>query len=101
MTYMQINIGRGTGSRKLSKAQWASFIKDMQDALVIYGNAVPHTLETHYGKGTWEGQTEESCHISALTSKDVTIDNFRDVLLSAKLNYDQDAIALVLGSHLI
>lgn len=101
MTYMQINIGRGTGSRKLSKAQWASFIKDMQDALVIYGNAVPHTLETHYGKGTWEGQTEESCHISALTDKFVTRENFKDVLLSAKLNYDQDAIALVLGSHLI
>jgi hypothetical protein len=139
--YIQINIGRnffdarGEGRTHLDRT-WADFQNDVKAVIIQAVNATVNyqpsamahasQIETHIGKGTWEGVTEESAHVSLF--HDVELDMFAlleggksadfapsnvttttemvTFLLSANLPslaaaYGQDAIAfIVTDSHL-
>ena len=56
-------------------------------------------IETHYGKGTWDGVEEESAKISVLSDQPLThLSYLRQALANLAEEYGQDAIALTIGT---
>ena len=56
-------------------------------------------IETHYGKGTWDGVEEESVKISVLSDQPLThLSYLRGALTDLAEEYGQDAIALTIGT---
>lgn len=108
MHYIQANIGRnfdlGTGTLEMTDDGWHNFQQDVISLLRV--NAMNHqtnmtTFEIHYGVGTWEGVTEESAHISALSSDGWDTENIKLGLAWLAEEYKQDSIAFIEGSSLI
>lgn len=96
--YVQLNIGRNIDGKAMSPDHWHQFVTAASNVLInSTGSGV---TERHYGTGEWDGVTAESAHISILT------DSLNMTLLTAgveqlKEDYEQESIALVIGSHLL
>lgn len=108
--YIQVNIGRNVGTAPLDDDNWQWFRDTVVDTIcsaVRMLNDVPRVeleaqIEQHRGLGQWgELDPEESCHISLYTELDVDLDFLRENLGYVKRMFDQDAIALIVGSELI
>lgn len=103
--YVQVNIGRNIGGEPMPTDRWVSFQDDIAMAIV---NATAGTLPNvslHEGEGYWnDGRTgellsEESAYLG--TFADVDLFALRKTLATLKATYEQDAIALIVGSDLI
>lgn len=96
--YVQLNIGRNIDGKAMYLDHWYQFVTAASNVLI--NSTGPGVTERHYGTGEWDGVTEESAHISILT------DSLDMTLLTAgveqlKADYQQDSIALIIGSHLL
>lgn len=121
--YIQVNIGRNfmpdrfnpTGGT-LSDLDWFEFKNDIVDNLVATvltdsadvsqenWDKVLSQVEIHNGQGSYDGITEESCHISIFVPGELTeksLSDFRSYLFNLKKEYSQGTIALLIGSELI
>lgn len=105
-TYIQVNIGRnvpvdasGAGGRTMSGWEWDRFKSNVTRAMIdsLIGPMVD--IEIHNGIGTWDGEEEESVHISSFGPYDV--DSLRKKLERIRSLFWQDSIALIVGSELI
>lgn len=98
--YVQINIGADTPSTPFSIG-WVSsaFLGAVTRALEESTRGPFPRIETHHGVGQWLGHYEHSAHIS--TVADVDTYALRVKLAEIKKTFNQDAIALIVGSDLI
>lgn len=104
--YVQVNIGRNVDGEPMSDEQWERF----QDAVTIAllnahrGSGIPN-VSIHTGEGFWNDETtgelmsEESAYLS--TFADIDAYALRVDLARIRDEYEQDAIALIIGSDLI
>ena len=94
-------IGRSVGTEPMSAERWVQFIEDVRaDMLLFAVESAIHveSVETHCGKGSWEGYEEESAKITLLTTaQSDDLDILRRYLSENARFYDQDAIALTIG----
>lgn len=103
--YVQVNIGRNVGDTPMTSDRWERFIHDVAHAIILSSrDGVPHPFQRHMGTGAWideDGQRieEESAHISVII--DIDAHALRIELKKLAERYDQDAIALIIGSELI
>lgn len=99
MQYVQANIGRNVGDEPMSDADWDKFIAATASAII---NACLNRteIEFHYGRGTWEGITEASCHISTL-AQSVDVPKLWSKLRDLARQFGQDTVALIIGSELV
>lgn len=100
-TYVQVNIGRNVGGNPYSPAQWAAFQGEVQYAMHQAGAL---HVDTHTGRGSWTDEhgitiSEESAYLSAFGVLDLPA--LRAALRVIKGRFEQDAIALIVGSELI
>ena len=113
-TYVQVNIGRNADGEPMSAARWAWFVDTVRDALVTAAVvAYPRPdhpgmradlasrIETHAGYGRWGDASEESVHISLYVETGIDATYLRAQLGVVARMFDQDAIALIVGSELV
>ena len=94
--YVQINIGRGN----LSHEEWLNFAHFTTIALRESARGETEVqVELHEGAGCWGDEIEDSTHISTIA--DVDLYALRVKLAKLKKQYNQEAIALIVGSDLI
>ena len=93
--YVQINIGMPTEQ----STELGLFRRDVEKALEDSVRGDFPVIEVHEGLGSWGGKIEQSLHIS--TVADVDTYALRVKLRGIAEQYNQDAIALIVGSDLI
>lgn len=105
MQYIQANIGRTTNKGEvLSDEDWEAFINEVKNDLSFFSDGDDLPFETHFGVGTWGGKEEESAHVSLLLEReleDVEVKLIKDFLAVTARTFEQDTIALILGSELV
>ena len=109
VTYAQLNIGRNVGSVPMDDKQWEWFIGTAQSVLmgaqhrvpVTNGNAQRDDVQVHRGAGVWGGVAEESAHVSLYWETGMDADYITEQASVMARMFEQDAIAVVLGSTLI
>lgn len=102
--YVQVNIGRNVDGTAMGPGEWSRFKGAVESAVenATIGRGV---VSTHTGRGAWlseNGNTvesEDSAYISTFAVVDVPA--LRAVLACLREIYEQDAIALIVGSELI
>lgn len=112
--YVQVNIGRNAHGEPMSPTRWQWFADTVRDALasaVIVAYPGPDypcmradimsQIEMHAGRGRWGGNSEESVHISLYVEADIDVNYLRNQLGVIARMFDQDAIALIVGSELV
>lgn len=94
-----VTIGRNVGPLPLDDAEWLGFQEDVRDALHVWLNVPYRDIETHAGRGEWDGVAEESMKFSALVPDyDGTgYPQLRAQLAIIRDAFRQDAIALNVG----
>ena len=96
-------IGRNIGTMPMTLTMWEQFKGDVQTDMVntaVHAAVHVESVETHYGKGMWQGIEEESAKITILTSArmdDGALNILRGYLSENARHYGQDAIALTIG----
>ncbi len=114
--YIQVNIGRNVGDKPLEIVAWENFQNSCRAALYQSANGnfwsesptgrknrevFFDAVEYHHGSGTWENGVEESCHISVFWEYGFDLDNLLELLKDVKDYFEQEAIALIIGSEFI
>lgn len=109
--YIQVNIGRNFAPNKfnpeggrLSDLEWRCFIIDVELILVSHrlgGDNEEPVAEIHKGLGYYDNLPENSAHISVYCEDGFDLDGIREQLFRLKKEYNQDSIALIVGSELI
>lgn len=100
--YVQINAGRNQGSTPMSLSTWIRFQAELIS--VVSDTFLTDAIEIHYGQGTWEGVSEESVHVSHVSTEDfhnvVSAETYRqldDRIFELKRIYCQDEIAVIVS----
>lgn len=95
-------IGRNVEGVPMPDPQWAQFqadlYADMCDALEVPADAA---WDVHNGIGIWQGETEPSHKLAVILDHNVDpamVDDLRRRLSELARHYDQDAIALTIGT---
>ncbi len=115
MSYLQVNVGRNVNDEPMDDQDWTEFTESiaLKLATTVVGNnrvtrdhytEILSQVEYHTGMGTWDGVTEESCHISLFSPAEIDPGYLRELriyLENTKRYYSQDAIALIVGSELV
>ncbi len=107
VTYAQLNIGRNVGSEPMPHAQWAWFVGSAQNALAEASRvasdawAKPCDTQVMYGRGEWQGMGEDAAYVSLYWEDGIDVAHLREQAAIMASMFDQDAIALVVGSELI
>lgn len=109
VTYARLNIGRNVGFEPMDDKQWEWFISTAQSVLmgaqhrvpVTNGNAQRDHVQVHRGTGYWGGLPEESAHVSLYWDRGMDADYITEQAGVMARMFDQDAIAVILGSTLI
>lgn len=103
--YVQVNFGRNVDGVPMSRESWDDFRNDIIAVLVMSCNdssvETPNSIEVHNGSGSWAGVREDSAHVSIFWEPGVNLDILRERIAYLKRNYQQDSIALIVGSELI
>lgn len=107
--YVQINVGRNQGQFDMSNETWDECIADITYALAAFANScgsyttdeIAARCEIHRGTGIWENAIEESAKISLINDLGFDLEGLRGYLRSFKNWYQQDNLALIVGSELI
>ena len=97
-----VTIGRNVGDVPMSERRWHEFDTDVQGTLAnnVFARQII-AVERHLGRGSWEGVEEDSIKITYLLKSALTDEAI--ATLSRDLSelawfYDQDAIALTIGT---
>lgn len=105
--YAQLNIGRNVGTDPMRASQWAWFISSAQNALVEGTRkasdawAMANDTQVMLGRGEWQGTGEDAAYVSLYWEDGIDVDHVREQVATLCRMFDQDAIALVLGSDLV
>lgn len=102
-TYVQVNIGRNIDTEPMDYREWAGFKLAVEEAILAATDGYP-LVQVNEGLGSWVDEdglriVEESAYLSVFAIVD--IDALRATLTILKATYEQDAIALIVGSELI
>ena len=105
--YAQLNLGRNVGTEPMRPSQWAWLISSAQTALVeatrkasgAWANA--NDTQVMLGRGEWQGMGEDAAYVSLYWEDGIDAQHLRDQAAVLCRMFDQDAIALALGSELI
>lgn len=112
VTYAQLNIGRNVGTVPMDDTQWGRFIEHAKAALA-YGagedrrwfpaerDARIAQAQVHYGTGEWAGVAEDSAHVSLFAEDGIDVAKLQAMASDLASMFEQDAIAVILGSTLI
>lgn len=119
--YIQVNFGRNIGDEPMSQGLWDGFTTDITQVMAHYAADMsgrdpldfPANVECHDGVGMWGATPEDSRHLS-LFWEDTTPADKRDFAEDLKAGerlrrdlrtvadrYNQDNVALIVGSELI
>lgn len=115
MSYIQVNIGRNVDNVPMSDELWDEFRENVGMGLVdaVIGSVkisdehfeeIVAGVEYHFGTGTWDGGSEDSCHISIFSPAEIEpeyLGRLRQYLADTKRYYSQEAIALIVESELV
>jgi len=119
--YVQINFGRNIAGTPMPVETWDAFTADILLSVANYASDMSGNhpgsyiglAEFHDGRGTWEGVTEESRHLSLFWEDNTPADKrdfasdlragerLRKDLRTVADRYMQDSVALIVGSELI
>lgn len=110
--YVQVNFGRNIDNKPMSVHNWMRFELAVMDALFSAANSAPltdfnTTVEVHSGVGNWFDETldmyvrEESKHVSYFDPAGFDLDLLKNQLALIKVQFNQDAIAVIVGSELV
>lgn len=103
--YIQANIGRNIGSEPMTDSEWHGFIDSVKFAFCFADQSasiMSDDISIHYGQGEWDGVPEESAYISFFdANQTIDIKHLKTQFRIIKKWYEQDTIALVIGSELI
>lgn len=108
-TYAQLNIGRNVGNVSMDEARWAWFVNTAQSILMgaqyraggsPAGDSQRADTQVHYGAGVWGGVAEESAHVSLYWEQGMDVDYIREQARGVARMFEQDAIAVIVGSEL-
>lgn len=99
--YVQVNIGRKfPNGIDMVGWEWDLFQQDTTKAL-HNSMRTPKPIESHTGRGlTPDGSAEDSLHLSTVNA-DVDLFALRLKLKELAERFEQDSIALIVGSELI
>jgi hypothetical protein len=95
MLTVMVSIGRNVGNTPLSDRDWTFFLNDAADVI----RRQFEDAEFHFGKGVWDGISEDSVHITVYRES-VTEGMryaYREGLSRLARHYGQDAIALTIS----
>lgn len=94
----------------MTLTRWGTFVDDVSEAMRVaiektretdsyaWSEDAEFSIEVHYGKGMWDGVSEESAKISVLSTEPITHLNWlKGELGELRKEYGQDAIALTIG----
>lgn len=102
MHYIAANIGRNVGDTPMSDSAWTSFQHDVATTLFQAGARLEDARGIIAGAGgEWQGAPEESAHVWQLltdTPSALTIADTKHALGVLARAYEQDAIALIVGT---
>lgn len=107
--YAQLNIGRNVGDIPMAQDRWEWFVNTAQSILMGAQHRVggspageSHRKDTqvHYGAGIWGGVAEESAHVSLFWEHGMDADHIREQAAIVARMFEQDAIAVIVGSEL-
>lgn len=108
-TYAQLNIGRNVGNTPMDDSRWEWFVSTAQSILMgaqhrvggsPAGESQRKDTQVHYGAGIWGGVAEESAHISLFWEQGMDVDYIREQAGVIARMFEQDAIAVIVGSEL-
>lgn len=104
--YIQVNIGRNIGNTPMPVEKW----QELQGRVMFVISVAAFnwedfdleaSIETHLGTGSYNGITEESAHISSYWEEGFDIEYLKKDLAKIRDWFEQDTIALIVGSELI
>ena len=109
VTYAQLNIGRNVGNVPMDDKRWEWFVSAAQSVLMGaqhripcgHGDALRTEVHLHLGAGVWGGVAEESAHVSLYWETGMDADYITEQAGVMARMFDQDAVAVILGSKLI
>ena len=97
--YIQVNIGRNVRGEEMTMIKWFDFIDEVKIAIRRSADDRNVRIEEHQGVGVWDGEEEDSAHLSAFGVFDLS--ELRSELQRIAYYHDQDSIALIVRSELI
>jgi len=97
---LTVTIGRNVGSTPMSDTEWDYFIRTVQGIIVDHF-APSLTFGPFYGTGEWQGVTEESAVITAVTHYPGSTEQFGTRLADIARTFGQDAIAWSFGPSML
>lgn len=109
VTYAQLNIGRNVGAEPMAQDRWEWFVSTAQSILMgaqalqggsPMGDSHRKDVQVHYGTGVWGGVAEESAHVSLFWESGMRAGYIREQAAIIARMFDQDAVAVILGSEL-
>lgn len=103
--YIQVNIGRNIGDTPMSDNMWDMFKEQIAQIIrrsvkADYRDVSGLNIEFHEGLGMW-GNQEDSCHISLYDERGFDLLELQRDLKWMRSEYEQDSVALIIGSELI
>jgi hypothetical protein len=108
--YAQLNIGRNEGDAPMSDGRWTAFQRDAARALALCSVGLDadmdsvataeDTVQTHLGRGEWDGVPEDSAHLSVYSERGVDVKRLAGMAEYLASKYGQDSVAVVAGSVL-
>ena len=102
MYVVSVTIGRNVGTTPMSDRRWREFVMDAQGT--IEQNTFERqreSIEIHRGRGEWSGIEEDSAMVTVLLRSGLSDEaraNLKRDLSELARFYDQDAIALTIGT---
>lgn len=96
MITVTISIGRNVDGVPLSDARWNAFKQDIFDAVTHWCHEIH--VNGAVSVNSWNGIAEESCTFVADSRDFFTVGALHTRLELACKNFDQDAIALTVGT---
>ena len=102
MYVVSVTIGRNVDTTPMSDQRWHEFIMDAQGTLEQNTfERQRQAVEIAYGVGVWQGIEEPNARITYLLRSELSDEakaNLRRDLTELARFYDQDAIALTIGT---
>ena len=107
--YAQLNIGRNVGTEPMLDWVWEWFTDGAANVLLeatrrvagCMSGATRADVQVHFGRGEWDGVAEDSAHVSLFWADGMDVSHIREASALLARMFQQDAIAVVLGSELV
>jgi len=94
MADIAISIGRNIGNEPMHYTRWAQFQADLFYDVNVFAHGTVYAA--NLGRGQWDGNFEDNYVLTA-TVPDEHVDALRERLKLIRDDYQQEAIALLVG----